>query len=586
MKGLEVPESEYNKVIDGRGNGYSQLRDKDQIEDQEVLMWNYKNADGSLGGGLSFKVRDKLSERLSKIFKEADGKDSFVPPRFDNLDDRIERILRSIGARARDGEPLKATHISEYNDIVEEFGRIKNQIADAVFDERYDESVLLDFSGHYRAWLKDIETAVYQNDTVSPVIFKPHTDEFFKAGKFNLPRAKAKEVAESKWVRERIPYTKAEIDRGFLKYKTADDRSNINMARDLRIDFEAAVLRENGIEIRYFSNAQEEVAFRDLVDVRFLDPSPEKYEEALRTLKKAGIDLTEADELDIELAYLERYFYLFDTKKDRSLLQSFEHGIAQEARKKVKNVKSVQEKVEIYREYAKDIISLRTGQQIDNLLDFPDYKPLGRTEYWGSGRRLFDRPDLSGDDWDEFAEEYVLRHELTAGGGDIIENFKNILNGGGVLAPTTEKARRGIPIGGMSPDSDLRSGGASYVFTRLEQKSYGTSRGGSIVWRPNLIRRLDAITYDHDAYGRMIEFGQNYVINNRYTSLKGFRYASANDPRNETIFKNSLSIFEDVLQINVYNQDQKDRLIKVFEEAKIYEWPDGRSLDEVIVVTG
>ena len=256
------------------------------------------------------------------------------------------------------------------------------------------------------------------------------------------------------------------------------------------------------------------------------------------------------------------------------------------ARKKVKNVKSVQEKVEIYREYAKDIISLRTGQQIDNLLDFPDYKPLGRTEYWGSGRRLFDRPDLSGDDWDEFAEEYVLRHELTAGGGDIIENFKNILNGGGVLAPTTEKARRGIPIGGMSPDSDLRSGGASYVFTRLEQKSYGTSRGGSIVWRPNLIRRLDAITYDHDAYGRMIEFGQNYVINNRYTSLKGFRYASANDPRNETIFKNSLSIFEDVLQINVYNQDQKDRLIKVFEEAKIYEWPDGRSLDEVIVVTG
>ena len=584
VKGLEVPESEYNKVIDGRGNGYSQLRDKDQIEDQEVLMWNFTNPDGTAGGGLSFKVRDKLSEKLSKIFKETSGKDSFVPPRFDNLDDRIETILRSIGARARDGQPLKATHIQEYNDIVEEFGRIKNQIADAVFDERYDESVLLDFSAHYRAWMKDIETAVYNNDTVSAVIFKPHTDEFFKAGKFSLPRAKAKKVAESKWVRERIPYTKAEIDRGFLKYKTADDRSNINMARDLEIDFEAAVLRENGIEIRYFSNAQEEVAFRDLVDVRFLDPSPEKYEQALKTLKKAGIDLTEADEIDIEIAYLERYFYLFDTKKD-GFIASVEAGYARKARKLAEG-KSAREKLEIYREQARLIIQDRTGQKIDNLLDFPDYKPLGRTEYWGSGRRLFDRPDLSGNDWDEFAEEYVLRHELTAGGGDIIENFRNILNGGGVLAPTTEKARRGIPIGGMSPDSDLRSGGASYVFTRLEQKGYATSRGGSIVWRPNLIRRLDAITYDHDAYGRMIEFGQNYVVKNRYTSIKGFRYASANDPRNETIFKNSLSIFEDVLQINVYNQDQKDRLIKIFEEAKIYEWPDGRSLDEVIVVTG
>ena len=586
VKGLEVTEEEYSKVLDGRGNGYSQLRDKDQIEDQEVLMWNYTNADGSAGGGLSFKVRDKLSKTLTKIFRETDRSAAYAPPRFDNLDDRIQTMLRSLGARARDGKPMKSSAVSDYNEIVEEFVRVTNEILDAVNEGRYADDVLEALNGHYKPWLKDIETAVYNNDTVSPLVFKPHTTDFFEGGGFRLPKAKVIEAKEVNWVRERVTYTKAEIDKGFLKYKSADNRSNVNSARGLDIDFEAAVYRENGIEIRYFSSDQSEVAFRDLVDVRFLDPSPEKYEEALETLKRAGINLTKADEIDIELAYLEKYFYLFDVKKDDALLGSIEMGIAKKAREAVKGVRSAEKKVEIYREYAKEIIEIRTGQKIDNLLDFPAYRPQGRTEYWGSGRKLFDRPDLFGDEWDEFSEEYVLRHGLTAGGGDVVENFRNILNGGGVLAPTSEKARRGIPISGMSPDDDLRSGGASYVFTRLEKKKFATTQSGSIVWRPSLLRRLDAITYDHDAYGRVLSGRSNYVLKERYTSISGMRYASNRASNNETIFKNSLSIFEDVLQINVYNEDQKRALIEVFEEAKIYKWPDGRSLDEVIVVTG
>ncbi len=582
VKDLEVTPEEYDKVVAGRGNGYSQLRDKDQIEDQEVLMWNFTNPDGTAGGGLSFKVRDKLSKKLNTIFRDQSGVDSYKPPRLDGLNERITTMLRSLGARARDGKPMKASAIEDYNEIVEEFGRIKNEITDAVTAGRFSENVLDDFAEAYKPWLKDIETTVYNNDTVAPVIFKPHTDNLFE-GQFKLPKPNKIEVGDSPWSVDDISFTRADIDKGFLKYTSADDLDNVLEADGFKATVKGLVYRADDIEIRYIPTSNGRVALRDLIDVRMKNPSPERYEEAMAKLKELGVDLSKATSDDIELSYIEKYFYLFDTKKDEVLAGSIEAGIIKKAREAVKGVRSQTKKLEVYREAMKDILEVRTGQKIDNLLDFPTYRPQGRTEYWGNGRTFFDRPDFFGSEWDEFAEEYVLRHDFTYGGGDVVNVVRNILNGGGVMATTLDKLRRGVRVSGASPSRDLSTGGAAYNFTRLERKRQALTRAG-IVFKPNILRRMDSITYDYDHFGRTVtDGGRNFVTQNRYTSLSGMRIASQAG-NNETIFKNSLSIFEDVVHINVYSEAERQRLIDVFIEAGYLKWPDGRHLDEVIVV--
>ena len=62
--------------------------------------------------------------------------------------------------------------------------------------------------------------------------------------------------------------------------------------------------------------------------------------------------------------------------------------------------------------------------------------------------------------WAEFDKEYRLHHSVT--NGDVVSVIEAVLNGGGQMAPSTDKMRRGIPLGGMSPTRDLETGGASY----------------------------------------------------------------------------------------------------------------------------
>ena len=583
VKALEVTEDEYEKVVGGRGNGYSQLRDKDQIEDQEVLMWNFTNADGTAGGGLSFKLRDKLSKKFTDIYKTTGakgGRDVLLDT--SDLDERIEKMLKSFGRRKINGDPIKDTAASEFLDLDEAYTKLLDEAQELIDNGIYPQQVLYDIEATYYNWFQDIKKIVSENTTRSPIQFALHTEERFRKGALKLPKPNKVEGDDVLWTRERVKFTKADIDKGFLRYTSDLDDDNILRASGTKLDREALVYRADDFEVRYFPSTIGDVALRDLMDVRFINPSPEKFSDALKRLKELGVDLSQADELDIELAYLEKYFYLFDARKDE-FISSIEAGYARKARELAKEAKTPQEKLDIYREQARLIIELRTGQKIDNLLDFPDYQPLGRQEYWGDGRRIFERPDLSGDSWDEFSEEFVLRHDFTYGGGEVEEKVRNILNGGGVIAPTAEKVRRGIPISGASPKRDLETGGASYAFTRLERrKSAFTSAG--MIWKPSIIKRLDAITYDWDHFGKTVEGRTNFVLQERYTSLRGLIAASDASSRNETIFKNSLSIFEDVLQINVYSNSEKRKLIKVFEDAGYDKWPDGRELDEVIVV--
>lgn len=141
-------------------------------------------------------------------------------------------------------------------------------------------------------------------------------------------------------------------------------------------------------------------------------------------------------------------------------------------------------------------------------------------------------------------------------------------------------------MGGMSPVQDLSTGGASYFFTRLMRRK----RTPDIAWKSKIAARTDAIHYNGDMYGRTFNNIENEVVTGRQTYVQRTRQTSLDemtadlDPRNEMIFKDSLSLFDDLLYIRLPPSD-RDAFIKWLRQPpnNYKEWPDGRPLEEVII---
>jgi len=156
---------------------------------------------------------------------------------------------------------------------------------------------------------------------------------------------------------------------------------------------------------------------------------------------------------------------------------------------------SSSERVKALRQYWSD----RLG--VDDVTKIAGYDPQGRyslmTSSWKGKREAGWRKQLRFDITDTQIERelkgYGLYHRLTDG-SDLPEVLDAVLEHNGAMVSTVEKMRIGIPVGGMSPGSDMESGGASYFFTRIrklpEKDGYGES---GLYLKPHLLRRMDAI---------------------------------------------------------------------------------------------
>lgn len=72
----------------------------------------------------------------------------------------------------------------------------------------------------------------------------------------------------------------------------------------------------------------------------------------------------------------------------------------------------------------------------------------------------------------------------------------------------------------------------------------------------------------------------NTVLQNRKSTIEEWR-AAARHGSNETIFKNSLSLFDDVEAI-IVSPNQYERVLSVFRKHGYATWPDGRPLEDVV----
>jgi hypothetical protein len=91
---------------------------------------------------------------------------------------------------------------------------------------------------------------------------------------------------------------------------------------------------------------------------------------------------------------------------------------------------------------------------------------------------------------------------------------------------------------------------------------------------------MDAISYDHDAFGKVIG---GYVEEHRHSTVDAWKKIYTRSG-NETIFKNSVTLLDNIDVIVVNGSQRKQALLDVFRKHGITKLPDGRAVEQVIIV--
>ncbi len=141
---------------------------------------------------------------------------------------------------------------------------------------------------------------------------------------------------------------------------------------------------------------------------------------------------------------------------------------------------------------------------------------------------------------------------------------------------SVERFLEGVGKSGMSSSSDIKTGGADYVFTRQTNfSSKIPSHAGTIVYDGSrMLRRMDWHAYSSDSFGKAVEGTQYDTWSLASLSAKG--------GSQETMFKHRIS-FDDVEYIIIANPL---KLIQQLESRGWATWTDGRPLETVIVKPG
>ena len=339
------------------------------------------------------------------------------------------------------------------------------------------------------------------------------------------------------------------------------------------------VVQYEGARMRYIPHGSDPhlYAFHGELEITIQGKASAKnINDALENLGKLGVDTTPATAANSELMYLDKAAYIRKVHLDDDWVEM------------VKNTKglSLQEQIE---ERAR-MLSVKMG--VTDVRKLPDYKPDGEYQKGilsgskDAGQRLQYRFDLTQEMLNAEMEHYYLMHEFW-GKPMTADNLRPILLGNKTMSSTVEKVRNGIPASGASPVKDTKKGGACYFFTRIadmKNKIWHTAAwDGRIVFKKDLLRRADAISYTGDKYGETLG---THVQDYRRSDIHGFKQCATKSD-NETNFKHGVTLLDNVEVITTATKQQADEIIDMFvNEFGITHLPDGRAIQTVVMTGG
>ena len=195
------------------------------------------------------------------------------------------------------------------------------------------------------------------------------------------------------------------------------------------------------------------------------------------------------------------------------------------------------------------------------------------------------RFDMSDEDIEEKMKGHGLFHALT-NDSDMADFVDRVLTNNGAMVSTTEKMRAGIPVGGASPGIDMDTGGASYFFTRImrvpTKRSKKIRKHSGFYFKKRLLRRQDAVSYSHDAYGKVTP---EYIEKYRQSSVSYWkRFARDEDGGNETLFKNSVTLLDNIDVIVAKDTEERRAILRALRKHGVTELADGRRITDIVMV--
>lgn len=537
-----LSEETVRAIAAARLNGVTIPSDGRAIEDHNVKFWHELDTAGVKVTRAIMKLRGDVAEKLTSELKATGG----AGPVWQDSDlaQKMITAVKGIATRTASKTALEAKDITRVGEVLSAHKAARAELEKAIAAGHYEKPALAQFDAHYAPWLAALQTAAATGAGQVATWSAPDGKLF--AG-FPEPARVAAPAAERRWTSGTEIRAK-DIDRGFAK---ETNRVIFSSARW----YETTV---DGVGVRYFPDTNEvPFALRNTLQLTTGGQDLDAIKKAYGVLDKLGVDASLSSRLDREELYLHQVAY--HRKADYA-----------EFKKKTEKLKDQDKRVEAMRGW----LSEKIGRDITTL---PDYNPDGRYQAFGQGNRYLYRPDLAGKEWDDFKGQHLLHHGVAH--GTVEETVRNVLNTGGQFAPSADKLRRGIELGGMSPEEDLRTGGASYFFTRL-QKTSRALHGHGFAWKADHLARLDSISYDGDKYGRTSD-GEAAIQKRRHTGVEEWKTCVENSG-NETIFKNGLSLFDGLEAVVCATREERQNILKIFREHGYTAWPDGRKLEDVV----
>ena len=177
-----------------------------------------------------------------------------------------------------------------------------------------------------------------------------------------------------------------------------------------------------------------------------------------------------------------------------------------------------------------------------------------------------------------YGEDIRAIHHLWTGSA---KSIYRILTQG--LMCTTERYSRGVMKSGMSSTTDIDTGGADSVFTRIANEAErGKMNGAVVVFKPEVFDRTDWYSYNYDTYGStddeyFVDRLSPDTIFDNITNPNSY-YSSCN----EQMFRTGIGAGF-VESIEVGGSDSRDGIIAELRSMGLEEI-DGKPIEEVVIL--
>ncbi len=545
----KVDKKTIKKVVDSRVVGATIKGDRAMVEDANILFWQEKSAAGQIQTKARLKLTVEGSNTLTDNLNLTNDipKISPIQSAADSVWQNIEAFAKTVGFHSNDGLYNHAT--------LETAEKVKKLLDKKIKKPGTPDEKL--WASHYMKVWKDIDKA--RRNQTKPKIHK----------RFIVP-----DLAEPKKTKT-IRQVRAEKQDNLSIHKkeTVKGRSQSTSTPIYNLRAEGYNLDFGDGDVATFIPFDRDTPFRgnDFALRGQLEMSmdggftKEKYDKFTTHLQKMGVDVAPPSKEYTELMYLKQGCHIHDWDSDSGFLNVYNDTTLTDV-----------EKIEGIKEYLLNEYGVKTPNKTST--GIVGYNPQGVDNSFGEGWNKRYRWDIPVDKMEKEMSGYRLVHNS---GTKIPVLVDQLLEGGGDFTSTTERLRKGVSISsGQSPGTDLNSGGASYLFTRIRKRK-GYSYNPGFKFKIRNLARMDAISYDGDNYGRMTgNFKEDNMMNATIKKLK----QCSNGRSNETMLKHGLNLLDEIEEITVKDNAEKLKVIGVFKKHGWTRLPDGRKVSDIVIV--